>query len=195
MTFWIAVNSGAIAVLAVVLYLTIRQLGVLLARLGPSAARPADQGPRIRENIASYTGPLLPDASAARVPTLFVFGTDFCPICGVVRQAARAVAKQWRPAARIVLVFDGAAEVPAPEGTNLFLTRHPTVREQLDIRAVPYAVMTDAAGTVLGHGLVNNASHLESLLELLETAHPAPAAVAVAPGARHLHDSKEGVPA
>ena len=169
MTLWSIINSVAIVLLTVALYLTIRQVGLLLAHLGPGGARSSDQGPRVGENIAPFTAPLTQSAFASKAPTLFIFATEYCPVCAVVREAARAVAKHWVSSARLVMVYDSLSEGVrgvAGKPANFAVTAHATLRESLDIRAVPYAVMTDVAGIVVGHGLVNNASHIESLLEI-----------------------------
>jgi hypothetical protein len=72
-------------------------------------------------------------------------------------------------AAEVIMVYDAKADDPGQGVLDadgaLWVTRAAGLRENLDIRAIPYAVMTTPAGVVTGHGLVNNASHLESLLE------------------------------
>jgi hypothetical protein len=168
MIVWTAINSGAIVLVTLALYLTIRQVGLLLAHLGPGPARSGSQGPRIGENIASYVAALPRPAGPRPVRTLYIFATEFCPVCAVVREAARAIAKHWQKSARLVMVYDALSENkarPAGGPANFLVVAHATLRQQLDIRAVPYAVLTNADGVVQIHGLVNNASHLESLLE------------------------------
>ena len=117
-----------------------------------------------------HTAALQDGAFTQREPTLYIFATQFCPACAMVREAAQAIAKHWTRTARLVMVYDGlperANDAVAPGPANFVMAAHGSLREKLDIRAVPYAVMTDARGVVLGHGLVNNASHIESLLEI-----------------------------
>lgn len=167
MIVWTAINSAAILLVMLALYLTIRQVGLLLTHLGPGGARSSDVGPRIGENVSPHVGDLLGGAAAPGRPTLFIFAAPFCPACKRVREAAEALARPWAPAARLVMVYDGLPPGdPAGARGDLLIAAHPTLRENLDVRAVPFAVMTDAAGVVIGHGLVNNASHVESLLEI-----------------------------
>jgi methylamine dehydrogenase accessory protein MauD len=176
MILWTAINSAAIALVMLALFLTIRQVGLLLTRLGPGGARTSDLGPRVGENILPHTAELQDGAFTQWEPTLYIFATQFCPACAMVREAAQAIARHWTRTARLVMVYDGLpgrandAALPA----NFVVTAHGSLREKLDVRAVPYAVMTDAQGIVLGHGLVNNASHIESLLEMQGSAVASP---------------------
>jgi|GEM_PF-2930764 len=173
MILWTIINSVAIVLLTLALFLTIRQVGLLLTHLGPGAARSAAQGPRLGENISVYTEPIVTNVFPEKAPSLFVFATEYCPVCGVVLEASRELAKYWTTTARIVVVFDSLssdakAELELTSG-NFAVVVHASLRDKLDIQLVPYAVMTDRDGTVIGHGLVNNASHIESLLEINST--------------------------
>jgi methylamine dehydrogenase accessory protein MauD len=168
MILWTAINSVAIALVTLALFLTIRQVGLLLTRLGPGGARTSVLGPRVGENILPHTAELQEGTFTQQEPTLYIFASQFCPACALVRESAAAIARHWTSSARIVMVYDG---LPADGKrqtlpSNFLVTAHGTLREKLDVRAVPYAVMTDALGVVIGHGLVNNESHLESLLEI-----------------------------
>jgi methylamine dehydrogenase accessory protein MauD len=166
MILWTAINSAAIALVTLALFLTIRQVGLLLARLGPGGARTSDLGPRVGENILPHMAELEDGTFTQRQPTLYIFASQFCPACAMVREAAAAVARHWASAARIVMVYDGLSDNDQASSGNLMITAHATLREKLNVHAVPYAVMTDARGEVIGHGLVNHASHIESLLEI-----------------------------
>jgi methylamine dehydrogenase accessory protein MauD len=167
MILWTAINSVAIVLVTLALFLTIRQVGLLLTRLGPGGARTSELGPRVGENILPQTAELQDGAFTQQEPTLYIFASQFCPACAMVREAAQAIARHWVGAARIVMVYDGLPpDAKQPTSANFVVAAHPNLREKLDVRAVPYAVMTDARGFVVGHGLVNNASHIESLLEL-----------------------------
>ncbi|MBX9681009.1 MAG: hypothetical protein K2X38_19810 [Gemmataceae bacterium] len=168
MIAWTAINSAAILLVMFALFLTIRQVGLLLARMGPVGARTGDMGPRIGENLLPHVG-AIHEASGERKPTLYLFATTFCPACRMVREAVPVIARSWRSAALVVMVYDDPPELDRRESvpSNFVVTSQPGVREAIDVRAVPYGVMTDARGFVVGHGLVNSASHIESLLELV----------------------------
>jgi hypothetical protein len=171
---WSTINSVAIALLAGFLYLIVRQIGFILSKLGPTGARGMEQGPRVGENISPFTA--FADRDLAPTATLYIFASTYCPVCKTVREAAKVIAHHWRSAAGVVMIYEtsaGPAAAAALEADgSLWIARRAGLREQLDIRTVPYAVMTDAAGVVTGHGLVNNASHLESLLEQWQASRP-----------------------
>jgi hypothetical protein len=147
MIVWTAINSAATAILMLALYLTIRQVGLLLTHLGPGGARASDLGPRLGENISPYTASLGAAQDTDQRRTLFIFATEFCPACATVRDAAQTIAKHWAAAARVVMVYDALStgNGAANRTRGLVLTANPTLRVQLDIRAVPYAVVTDAS--------------------------------------------------
>jgi len=173
MMIWLTFNSVAILILTGLLYLTVRQLGILLARSGPVGARHAEGiGPRIGENIRSFVEPLADGAELPARPGLYAFLSNACAVCTVVEKAAIQLGLHWHRRVNIFLIYDGAA--PQNEvgyrvvGRGVFMLRHPDVRERLSVNAVPHAVMVDAEGVVLGHGIVNAISHLESLLELTD---------------------------
>jgi len=181
--WWTLANSLAIVVVGFALFLTIRQMGLVLSRVGPGGAKGLDQGPRIGEDLTSSLNGLGERIFKPGVPGVYIFGSRTCPICSVVKQASEVVARHWSPKARVVMVMDGATAGEAkggPEGASLLNATHPELRTKLNIRSVPYAVVVDHQGIALGHGLVNHESHVESLLELLEPPKkknsPAPAA-------------------
>jgi methylamine dehydrogenase accessory protein MauD len=186
MIVWTAVNSVAIVLVMLALYLTVRQVGLLLSHLGPGGARTSNLGPRIGENISVHTAEVSGVDVKRSEPTLYIFAAQFCPACALVREAAQVIAKSWQSSARLIMVYDA---VPASANGkylgpgNFIVTAHATLREKLDVRAVPYAVMTQGDGTVVGHGLVNNASHIESLLEMTGSAVASPTPQEAAEGA------------
>ena len=153
------------------LFLSIRQIGILLARSGPVGARHSDGvGPRIGENIRPFVEPLFNDAAMQGRPGLYVFLSNACAVCTIVEQAAVRLGTHWHDRANIFLIYDGGPEDVdvgyRAVGRGAFLLRHPDIRERLGVNSVPHAVVINAAGVVLGQGLVNASSHLESLLEL-----------------------------
>lgn len=171
MVTWLTVNSILIAVVAFVLYLTIRQVGVVLSYVGPIGARQLTNGPRIGENISVVLRAEHERLRVLRTPRLLVFGSKACSVCRHVRYACEQLAPVWRNAAEIVMIYDETIDDERSEPQNgrngLQWLGDTNLRQRLDINTVPYAVAMDAEGTVIGKGLVNNASHVESLLELM----------------------------
>jgi len=169
MTIWLAINSVLILVLTVALLLVTRQVGILLNQVGPVGARGSTQGPRVGENITSHVAALEAAAGAPRVPSLYVFGSESCAVCASVRKGAETLARYWSKRAAIRLVYDESPRRPLAEPAipGLSLWYDGRLRGRLGIELVPFAVMTNASGEVLGKGIVNDTSQLESLLELL----------------------------
>ncbi len=169
MIIWMTINSAAIAILAGLLYLTIRQVGILLAHVGVVGARQAewDQGPRVGENLTYYIDRLENLGLVRKGPVLYLFGTDACNVCKQVRNSAIALGNHWAKFADIYFVYDGRQVVASKEGVGVFFCRDDELRQQLGVDSVPYGIMVDAKGIVLGHGLVNAIGHVESLLELV----------------------------
>lgn len=166
MTLWLTLNSLAIIALAGVTYLVLRQLGFVLQRTGPLAARGTDEGPRLGENIAAHFGPAGLDNGKSK---LLVFMSEHCGVCGLVRKGAEELARSWHPDAEIYLIYDCAEgedsrlEVLAK---GLHYQKDAKLRQQLGANFVPFALVTDRVGVVVSKGLVNDSAHLESLLEV-----------------------------
>lgn len=175
MMTWLCLNSVGLALVSLVLYFTLRQIGFVLIRVGPPGARVSPQGPRVGEHVGEHLAQLAgmelqPGAAKAR---LLVFGADSCSICAPVKAAALDLARSWQRDADILIIYDcepGAAPARVEKlGAGLYFTRDGELRRQLGVRSVPFAMMTDSSGVVLGKGLVNEIGHLESLLELAAT--------------------------
>ena len=74
--------------------------------------------------------------------------------------------------ADLVFIYEGEESAPQNEATNVLIWSHPRLMDDLEIRLVPYGVMTDASTTVVAAGLISNASQLESLLEFARRVEP-----------------------
>ena len=169
MTAWLLLNSIGLAVVGFVLYLVLRQIGFVLQRVGPVGARSGTDGPRIGENVQhALPEPLRRVQHRAK---LIVFVAEACSICSQVKAGAQELAKTWRRNAEILLVYDCEngqqdSRSLAEQAPGLYSMRDCALRQSLAVAYVPYALVTDASGNVVGKGLVNEMAHLESLLEL-----------------------------
>ena len=171
MIIWCLINSIALCILAVIQYAVLRQVGIMLVRLGPGYARPLNQGPRKGEYLGLKFDRLWGGEKQSR-PTLFIFASALCPICESVRKACKHVASHWSSVADIVLIYEAEESAPQKEAGNVLIWSHPRLMDELEIRLVPYGVMTDAGATVIAAGLISNASQLESLLEFAQRTEP-----------------------
>lgn len=169
MTTWLLLNSLALAAVSAVLYVVLRQLGFVLHRVGPTGARSTPEGPRIGENVSHYL-PNVAEIESPRKARLIVFASDACSICAAIRSGAEELARSWRQDADILLIYDceneGDASPLRRAAQGLFVMRDCHLRRSLGATFVPFGIVTDSAGTVVGKGLVNEIAHLESLLEL-----------------------------
>ena len=169
MKIWLYIDTLGLLVIAAMLYLTIRQVGLILGRLGPIGARSSDDvGPRVGENLSPVLDPLAMPVKNGK-STLYIFGSDSCGICSKIKPAAAALMKYWAGKSNIIMLYDPEPghmqNLPQAKEGDVPIFRG-AIREAVGIRAVPFAVMTNPAGIVLGKGLVNEMSHIESLLEL-----------------------------
>jgi hypothetical protein len=166
MTMWLTINSIAIALVCGILFLVMRQLGYVLQRWGPVGARGTPEGPRIGENIAAHFPPA---GSHSAKSNLLVFLSESCGVCGAVREGAEELARVWNREADIFLIYDCLPDQQSTEmrviSSGLFLKRDCALRQALGATFVPFAVSTSSTGVVSAKGLVNEVSHLESLLE------------------------------
>jgi methylamine dehydrogenase accessory protein MauD len=183
---WLILNSLGLLIVAAVLFLLLRQMGFVLHRVGPVGARASSDGPRVGENIAHHL-PELAATSRERTAKLILFITETCSVCREVKSAAEALAKIWHANADIFLIYDAATAeaetVIRRAGKGLLAKHDQNARKRLDIKFVPFGLVVDADWNVVGKGLINEISHLESLLELERSQHREKHRVTVQEGA------------
>jgi methylamine dehydrogenase accessory protein MauD len=181
-------NSIGLAITSFILYLVLRQIGFMLHRVGPIGARGTDNGPRIGENVQHA----LPEALRRmhRRPRLIVFVAEACSICAEVKAGARELSKSWHSDADILLVYDCENPQQSPyfseQAPGFYSMRDCNLRHALGVSFVPYGLIADQGGNVVGKGLVNEISHLESLLELERTKSGAPPVAVADMGTDHV---------
>ena len=71
MIIWCLINSIALCILAAIQYAVLRQVGIMLVRLGPGYARPLYQGPRKGEYLGLKFESLWGRREQSR-PTLYI---------------------------------------------------------------------------------------------------------------------------
>ena len=169
MQIWLLLNSLGIAVLAVLQFLIIRQIGIMLSRLGPIGARSADDdGPRENENIGTQLAPIRSQLASGTAGVLYLFASRACSICREIRASAQKLAPLWQHDVQLVMVYDDAPEEDVSDREEIFpvIYHGRALRDSLDVNSVPFGIRVDSGDWVLGKGLVNTISHIESLLEL-----------------------------
>ena len=185
MTAWLILNSIGLVCVSAIVYLVLRQLGFVLNRVGPVGARSTTEGPRVGENVTHHFPELVSDGSHAR-SKLIVFVSDSCSVCKLIRNGAEELCKVWRRDADILLIYDATEEAgPTPlqrHSPGLFIKRDRDLRRSLGATFVPFGLVTDWSGNVVGKALVNEIAHLESLLELERAKRGSSSSVADASG-------------
>jgi hypothetical protein len=137
----LAVALAGIGALGVAVLALARELGELRLRLPAQAALSIpDEGPRLGAPAAlGFGGPFRRG--------LAVFISDGCPACAGVEPAVRVLGREPGLSIR---VYDEA--------------RDAAVWQELRVPGSPYAVVVDAAGTVVAKGTFNTLAQLEGLL-------------------------------
>lgn len=164
---------GAVAVLGVLLLTTLRLVGVLHHRLGPTGALVVDEGPRLDEPLAAE---ISRSVRALRFPrerdVLMVFLSDRCPSC--VHLMDSLVAFSRRNAERVdvlLLPTEGGFREDGPiaaRAAGLRMLPEPSLAKALHIAITPFGLWIDRAGTTRGKGIVNHIEHLDSLLHMAQ---------------------------
>lgn len=184
-TIWLAVAVlGLLTVLhSFALLALARQIGVLHVQLGPLGARMLNPGPQIGDlappvEMTDITGRLVSVGGQRPKNTLLLFMAPGCHNCGDLMPALRTWYRSEKADLDIVLISTETSR----EINEAFITKHRLqampfvsslhIAAQYEISVVPYAALIDRQGRVRAKGLVNNAVHLESLLNAEETGHP-----------------------
>jgi len=176
-TFWtlsVALLGVANLGFLVLLLALTRQVGLILVRLGPTVARETtDSLPVGRQlesvNLADIRGKVHAVQPVKYGQTLLVFVSPACQACRELLSGLRAFASQYSRDVRTLVISTAVAnELDVQYSTQLGPTvpyiRDRRFADQLAIKATPYAVLLDAANTIVSKGIVNSLEQVESLL-------------------------------
>lgn len=160
---------GVVIVLGVLLITTLRLVGVLHHRLGPTGALAVDEGPELDESLVTELSRFAP---AVRFPrerdVLMVFLSDRCPSCVNLMDSLVAFSRRNAESVDVLLLPAGGGfreDGPiAAHAAGLQLVSEPSLAKQLHIAITPFGLWIDRAGTTRGKGIVNHIEHLDSLL-------------------------------
>jgi hypothetical protein len=150
---WLGIAAGiallACAALAVAVMALAREVGMLRLQLGTQGALEiAGEGPDVGSRAEALASRLaVTDANGAESYGLAVFSSEGCHLCQTLSPAIENVANDPRVT---VAVFDEAADA--------------ALWRDLGVPGSPFAIATDARGTVLAKGTFNNLAQLESVL-------------------------------
>jgi methylamine dehydrogenase accessory protein MauD len=170
---WIAVLG-----LAVIVWVMLRQIGVLYERISPMGALMDSAGPQVGEASPSFSLPSLTGgevtigAGGGRAQVLF-FLSPTCPVCKQLLPVLASIRTDEKSWLDVVLASDGDPPRHVEFIRKARLSAFPYVLSSdlgmtYRVQRLPFAVLTDAGGVVRAKGLVNNREQLESLFNTLQ---------------------------
>lgn len=181
LTFAVVALGILVLLEAAIILVMLRQIGVLYERVSPMGALMDRAGPEVGEpasafTVTSLTGPDVAVAGSGRAQLLF-FLSPTCPVCKQLLPVLASIRSDERAWLDVILASDGdearhrefiarrrLADFPYVLSTELGLAYR--------VQRLPFAVLTDKAGTVRAKGLVNNREQLESLFNALRAGVP-----------------------
>ena len=180
---WLAVSNillwGLVVFLTVVVLALARQIGVLNDRVAPAGALTPTSGPKIGEitekiEVTNLDGETLNIGGPDAVGSLLVlFISPTCPVCKTLVPTAISLANHEQ--INLLFASDGGSPLEHQSYVNdLGLEKFSYVlSESLGIHygvsRLPFALLIDERGVLVGKGLVNTREHLESLIEAKES--------------------------
>ncbi len=174
---WIAVLA-----LAVIVWVMLRQIGVLYERIAPMGALMDSAGPQVGEpspafQLESLTGGEITIGSGGGRAQLVFFLSPTCPVCKQLLPALSSIRADEKSWLDVVLASDGDPPKHVDFIRKARLSSFPYVLSSdlgmtYRVQRLPFAVLTDPAGVVRAKGLVNNREQLESLFNALKAGVP-----------------------
>lgn len=160
---------GVVVALGVLLLTTLRLVGVLHHRLGPTGALVVDEGPRLDESLATEISKSVPALCFPRErDVLIVFLSETCPSCLNLMDSLVAFSRRNAGAVDVLLLpSEGSFREDGPIATRaagLRLVSDPSLAKAWRIAVTPFGLWIDRAGMARGKGIVNHIEHLDSLL-------------------------------
>ena len=167
-----------VLVLAGVVVLLVRQIGVLFERVAPAGALATngllEKGTAIEAQIETDIkgNPItIGGKRANNKAQLLFFTAPDCPVCKSVLPALLSLEKSESKSLDLLIASAGGSRKQHLEFiAQAGLSRLPYVLSdplgmRMGVAKLPYAVLLTADGTVAAFGLVNSREHLESLIE------------------------------
>ena len=168
---------GGLITLAVILYATVRQVGILHQRVGPAGALQISNAVKVGEKSPEFQleslggGEVtLGAVSAAGRSSLVMFVALDCPVCRKLMPAIKAISKREGRWLDVVFASEGdmirQLEYYRDNKLEDFpFVLSPELGMTYEVGKLPYGVVLDENGFVASQGLCNTREHIESLLE------------------------------
>ena len=174
-----------VVVLAGLVVVLTRQIGLLHERVAPVGALMATKGPRVGE-LAPKLAVLNLDGTEITIgepndtgnALMIFFLSPTCPVCKTLVPIVKSLARSEARRLQLVFASDGDDQVTHRayvrdhqiENSRYVLSEPLGLTFQVD--KLPYAVLIDSAGVLRAKGLVNTREHLESLIEAMDSGIP-----------------------
>jgi methylamine dehydrogenase accessory protein MauD len=176
LAFLVAALWVAVLALAGLVWIVLRQVGVLYERVSPMGALMDSAGPDIGEpgpvfRLESLTGGEVAIGAGGRAQLVF-FLSPTCPVCKQLIPVLASLRRDEKAWLDVVLASDGARDRHEDFIRRAKLSDFPYVLSAdlgmtYRVQRLPFAVLTDRDGVVRAKGLVNNREQLESLFNAL----------------------------
>jgi len=181
LVFAVAALWVLVLVLVGVVWVMLRQIGVLYERISPMGALMDSAGPAVGEPakafaLSSLTGGDVLVGAPGRAQLVF-FLSPTCPVCKQLLPVLASIRGDEASWLDVVLASDGDEQKHRAFIAKQKLSGFPYVLSTdlgmtYRVQRLPFAVLSDKAGVVRAKGLVNNREQLESLFNTLSAGAP-----------------------
>ena len=181
LVFAVAALWVLVLVLVGVVWVMLRQIGVLYERISPMGALMDSAGPQVGEAAKAFALPSLNGGDilvgAPGRAQLVFFLSPTCPVCKQLLPVLASIRVDEAAWLDVVLASDGDEQKHRAFIAKQKLTAFPYVLSAelgmtYRVQRLPFAVLSDKAGVVRAKGLVNNREQLESLFNTLSAGAP-----------------------
>lgn len=172
-TLWLVVIA-----MALMMWVMLRQIGVLYERVAPVGALMDAAGPQVGEAspvfpLQSLTGGTVRIGASGGKAMLVFFLSPTCPVCKQLLPVLSGIQNAERAWLDVVLASDGSQDKHVEFIDRQKLSNFPYVLSTdlgmaYRVQRLPFAVLLDKAGVVKAKGLINNREQLESLFNALD---------------------------
>lgn len=167
-----------VVAMAVMMWVMLRQIGVLYERVAPVGALMDQAGPQVGEAspvfpLQSLTGGNVRVGASGAKAMLVFFLSPTCPVCKQLLPALAGIQSSEKEWLDVVLASDGSQDKHLEFINRQKLSNFPYVLSTdlgmaYRVQRLPFAVLVDQSGTVKAKGLINNREQLDSLFNALD---------------------------
>ena len=178
LSFAVAALWLVVIAMALMMWVMLRQIGVLYERVAPVGALMDQAGPQVGEAspvfpLQSLTGGMVRVGASGAKAMLVFFLSPTCPVCKQLLPALTGIQAAEKAWLDVVLASDGSQDKHLEFISKQKLSNFPYVLSTdlgmaYRVQRLPFAVLVDQAGVVRAKGLINNREQLDSLFNALD---------------------------